>query len=72
MFGKNLWKLRLLLTIPYLIVGIIIFKAIKDGVVFPWHFWLALVATAVLGSMILDKIQEWPKIKEGLSSDNQE
>ncbi|MFD4863435.1 hypothetical protein [Streptomyces atratus] len=58
MWGKYLWKLRLLLTIPYVFFGIWIFKAIGKDDDFPIYHWMAMTVYMLITSTILHKMEK--------------
>ncbi|MFF2290489.1 hypothetical protein [Peribacillus butanolivorans] len=57
MWGRYLWKLRLLLFIPYLLFGIWAFSTIGNDD-FPLYFWLALAVYVLICSIILHKMEK--------------
>ncbi|MEF2093068.1 hypothetical protein V3595_00095 [Bacillus sp. CFBP9009] len=57
-WGKHLWKLRLLLTIPYLLFGIWIFSAIEKDDDFPIYYWLILAVYMIICSILLHKMEK--------------
>ncbi|MFD6442388.1 hypothetical protein ACFWDG_21975 [Peribacillus sp. NPDC060186] len=63
MWGRYLWKLRLLLTIPYVFFGIWIFTAIQKDDDFPIYYWVALAVYALFSSIILHKMEKKEKKK---------
>ncbi|WHY57444.1 hypothetical protein [Peribacillus simplex] len=58
MWGKYLWKLRLLLTIPYLLFAIFIFSSIGNDRDYPNYYWLILAIYVLICSIILHKMEK--------------
>ncbi|MFE4706807.1 hypothetical protein [Peribacillus simplex] len=58
MWGKYLWKLRLLLTIPYLLFAIFIFSSIGNDKDYPSYYWLILAIYVLICSIILHKMEK--------------
>ncbi|MDM5357201.1 hypothetical protein [Peribacillus sp. ACCC06369] len=58
MWGRYLWKLRLLLTIPYLLLfAILMFELIDNR----GYYWLLLVVYMLFSSIILHKMEKKEK-----------
>ncbi|MFC9601075.1 hypothetical protein ACFTQL_25185 [Peribacillus butanolivorans] len=62
MWGKYLWKLRLLLTIPYLLFGIWAFSTIGNDN-FPLYYWISLTVYMLICTIILHKMEKKEKKK---------
>ncbi|AXN39639.1 hypothetical protein CN689_15185 [Peribacillus butanolivorans] len=60
MWGKYLWKLRLLLTIPNLLFLIPIFLSIGNDKDYG-YYWLAFVIYTIISSIILHKMEKKEK-----------
>ncbi|MED3983481.1 hypothetical protein P4646_05250 [Peribacillus simplex] len=60
MWGKYLWKLRLILFMPYLIFGTWAFSASKDDD-FPLYYWISLAVYVLICSIILHKMEKKEK-----------
>ncbi|MFD6211197.1 hypothetical protein [Peribacillus sp. NPDC060253] len=60
MWGRYLWKLRLLLTIPYLLFAIFMFSS-NDNDNDYGHYWLAFVVYTIISSIILHKMEKKEK-----------
>ncbi|MFF2591068.1 hypothetical protein ACFVSS_25170 [Peribacillus butanolivorans] len=60
-WGAYLWKLRLLLFIPYVFFGIWIFKAIGKDDDFPIYYWMAMAVYTLICSIILHKMEKKEK-----------
>ncbi|MGW6301758.1 hypothetical protein [Peribacillus butanolivorans] len=66
MWGKYLWKLRLLLFIPILLYVIYTFSMIQKGNDLPIYYWLVLAVYTLFNSFILHKMEKKEKKKMNL------
>ncbi|MFC8563508.1 hypothetical protein [Peribacillus frigoritolerans] len=60
MWGRYLWKLRLLLFMPYLIFGIWAFN-VSGNDSFPIYYWITLTGYMLICTVILHKMEKKEK-----------
>ncbi|MEJ9232231.1 hypothetical protein LAV79_22800 [Peribacillus butanolivorans] len=60
-WGAYLWKLRLLLFIPILLYGILVFSSLKNIEDFPSYYFLILAVYTLISSTILHKMEKKAK-----------
>ncbi|CAH0158975.1 MULTISPECIES: hypothetical protein [Bacillaceae] len=63
MWGRYLWKLRLLLTIPYLLFAILMFSSIGNDKDYG-YYWMAFVVYAIVSNIILHKMEKKEKMEK--------
>jgi hypothetical protein len=63
MWGRYLWKLRLLLTIPYLLFAILMFSSIGNDKDYG-YYWMAFVVYAIVSNIILHKMEKKEKVEK--------
>ncbi|MGW6301760.1 hypothetical protein [Peribacillus butanolivorans] len=61
MWGRYLWKLRLLLTIPYLLFAIFIFSSNGNDKDYPGYYWLVFAVYVLFSSVILHIMEKKEK-----------
>lgn len=64
MWGKYLWKLRLLLTIPNLLFLIPIFSSIGNDKDYTGYYWLAFAVYTIISSIILHKMEKKERMEK--------
>ncbi|WP_148358043.1 hypothetical protein [Peribacillus simplex] len=63
MWGKYLWKLRLLLFIPIVPFAILMFSSIGNDTDYG-YYWLAFVVYTIVSSIILHKMEKKEKMEK--------